>query len=280
MQSSSFSEQIYQQNQIQTLTTTKNLLLASAIIATIFSVPGLGYGLSLIFQIPMIALLILSIITLVFARKSKQSIVGSILSILANICSFLSFFALIYTSATTYTPATADYSSAGDSILIAYFIIGFVAWVLFVASAIVLFVEYNSTNKIVVEWRYRHSNQFIHTNQVNAGPYTQQPAAPSYQPFQQTPPQPTVEPQIAPVQNPFVTQTPTVETPTAQNLFTFEASDTQVTPPLAETPEQVTPAFTTQATEQSAEALSQSSNPFLGTSDQSEKSDNLFVDHQ
>lgn len=237
MQTNLFSEQIQQQNQLNTLSTTKSLLLASAIVSTIFSVPGLGFSIGLIFQIPMIAFLILSIFTLIFAKKARRSIIGSTLSIIANILSFLTFFILIYTL------NLPEHSSANESATLLYTIVALITWAVFISASIVLFVEFNSANKTIIELQHYSAQQ----NTVY------QPATP----LQQTPP--PIPQYQTPLTTPPFSQSNETQTESAKTPNT-SINQTHVQAPHISTPPQ-------------------QSNPFL-TKKEEVQTDNLFIDHK
>lgn len=280
MQTNSFSEQIYKHNQINTLSTAKNLILACAIIATIFSVPGLGWLLGLLLQIPMIALFILAIITLVFARKAKLSIIGSILLIIASILSFLTFFIFIYMS------NLPNYSAAHDSASLFYTILALFTWILYIVAAIVLFFEFNSANKAFIELKFQNANLFqtpfaspqpISSPQTTPIQHTQSPSEPQpANPF-------ATQPESTTTTNPFISQehiqpVPIPETPLQDKQITNPFTDQSETAP-------TTNPFISQEHIQSepisevSQQNKQPTNPFL-TETHEVQNPELFVDHK
>lgn len=197
LQTNSFSEQMQQQNQINTLSTAKNLILTSAIISTIFSVPGFAFLISSTFQIPMFAFLVLSIFTLIFAKKARQSIIGSTLSIIANILSFLTFFILIYI-------ATLSTLNNANSAIFLYIIAFLITWAMYISATIVLFIEFNSANKVLLALQHYNLQQN----------FTQQ-TPPFTMPAQTIEtPQPFTQSNESPKTNPFITQPESATTPT------------------------------------------------------------------
>lgn len=263
MQTNSFSEQIYKQNQISTLSTAKNLLLASAITATIIGVPGLGWFLGLMLQIPMVVTLVLGIITIVFAKKAKQSMIGSILLIIASPLSFSTFLILLYMSNLPY------YSAAHDSASVLYTIVGLPTWMIYVAAAIVLFIEFNAANKALIELKF-HNAALFQTPYISPQP-TPTPQAPHPTPVQPatpfTPPLQSAEqfqhtqaatPSAPQQANPFVNQPEIAQTPNP-----FITQEVAQPTSISELPQQVI----------------QTTNPFLAETQESQDS-KLFADQK
>lgn len=120
-------------NNNKTLRTLKNLTLANAILCVIIAIPVFGMVLSFMLQIPMIAVAIIAILSIIRAKKVQSTILGSIMALIASAVSFLSglFFVI------------ASMSSEDSFFSSLYFFTGLIAWILYVIATIFLFLEYN-----------------------------------------------------------------------------------------------------------------------------------------
>lgn len=128
-----FKQFISDDNNNNTLRTLKNLTLANAILCVIIAIPIFGMVLSLMLQIPMIAVAVIAILSIVRAKKVQSTILGSIIALIASAVSFLSglFFVI------------ASLSSEDNFFGALYFFTGLIAWILYVIATIFLFLEYN-----------------------------------------------------------------------------------------------------------------------------------------
>ncbi|MGL4662943.1 MAG: hypothetical protein ACRCV7_04625 [Culicoidibacterales bacterium] len=206
---------------ISALSTARGLLLASAIISTIFAVPGLGWVLSILLQIPMIAFFVLAIITLIFAKKANVSIAGSIISIIANILSFISYGILLATSSyPRLSPAFETLSSI-------YLLVGVITWIIFIASAIVLFFEFFNAQKKLTEAKEQLITQPQQMSTPKTSPIIVQPEQIQQQtqtnPFTVQLEQTQQQTQI----NPFTVQPEQTQQQTQANPFTIQPEQTQ-----------------------------------------------------
>lgn len=195
------------------LSSLKTLLLVNAIFCTILGVPGLGWLLSLLFQIPMIPSLVIAIICIVKARRINQSITGSVFVIIATICSFMSGFLLLASSI----------SSDSGFFSFAYLIVGVIALILYIVAAVFLFIDYSNTSKALRP----------------LSPQTVNHTSPNPQAFGQTT-MPTPK-QMAHTSNPFASQTaneqqsaftpsPQSQTTHTPNLFSSPPTNEQQSP--------------------------------------------------
>lgn len=215
---------IMDNNEISKLKGIKNLILTAAIISTVFVVPYIGMLLGLCFQIPMIAQIIVVIITLHKVRGTSVPKIGLILTLIASIISIVGFLFLIfyYTSIMSTVVATPYATSSSDELplvavvaVVLYFVLGLIAWGCYVASAIVLFINMSTLNKEIQRQTYDMTSQSMLAAHIYA--YHQPQGGVVGQPlFVQTTESVTEQP----TKNPFHTPKTEVENDTSEeSLF-------------------------------------------------------------
>lgn len=123
----------------------KNLIQRVAIISTIFAVPFIGSGLGMIFQIPMIVLVVIIVTGLKQIRNVDISKTGLTMALIASSVSIAGFLCVLLYSVIRLNSRGIT-SGVEEVLIICYRAAGFIAWVFYVIAAITLFVELSKIN--------------------------------------------------------------------------------------------------------------------------------------
>ncbi|TLG76518.1 hypothetical protein [Culicoidibacter larvae] len=129
------------------------ILLILAIVLTIQAIPMVGYMLN-IFIFVLIAILILGIVGLVFARKEKRSIVGPVLAIIGAVVALIRsiwFWVMLSNVSTTMLLDSSYLSGSTANQMMAWAFSGVIDWIFFIAAAVFCYIAVFKKAKVTQE---------------------------------------------------------------------------------------------------------------------------------
>lgn len=143
------------EEQVGRLKAAKGLVLGLAIVSTVFSLPLIGYLLSVYsFGIIHFLSLALAIVTLVFCVRASTSKTGAILVMIASVAGFVSSVVMVTGmmfalqsgfDLTSFVAVQSGLQAEELRLFFSGFFIGLVSWILYVVATILLYINYSKT---------------------------------------------------------------------------------------------------------------------------------------
>lgn len=153
---------------IKKIKVAKGLVLASAIVCLINTLPIIGYYANFITAgIVSLLVLALAIVTVVFCARARMPKAGAIFAIVASALGCISIWLMLLDATSlvgldmTDTEAIARIIQQGGFALLLFgFVVGLVAWVLFLVSTIILFINFAKIGQAQRDLEAHPSNYF------------------------------------------------------------------------------------------------------------------------